>query len=197
LLAYQLFPDRTHYGPIDADALGRYPLFSRLGFFGVTPGTTRGAATFLRVSQAILQRPKTVIWITPEGQFTDPRQRPVRLQPGVSHLARRLDHGAFVPVALEYPFWQERFPEVLVRFGDVIEVTPARSRTVEAYTALLASSLADTQDALAREACRQDPDTFDVLLRGRVGIGGVYDLWRSWRARLRGDTFRKSHGTKE
>ncbi len=38
-LAAELFPDRTHYGPIDAQALGRYRFFEKLGFFGVEAGT--------------------------------------------------------------------------------------------------------------------------------------------------------------
>jgi len=92
-LANPLFPDHSHYGPIDAEALARYRLFARIGFFGVTPSSQRGAATFLRVSQAILRQPQAALWVTPEGTFTDPRQRPTRLQSGISHLACRLDRA--------------------------------------------------------------------------------------------------------
>jgi len=191
-LANALFPDRRHYGPIDAEALVRYRLFARMGFFGVTPGSRRGAATFLRVSQALLRQPQSALWVTPEGTFTDPRQRPARLQSGISHLACRLDRAVFVPLALEYPFWQERFPEVLVRFGDAIPVKLGQS--VEDYSALFAAQLEATQDALAQDACRQDQERFDVLLSGNAGIGGIYDVWRSLRARCRGEAFRQSHG---
>ena len=85
-LAYHLFPTRTHYAPMDAAALARYRFFRRLGFFGVAPGTLRGAATFLRYSRAIvtiLER----LWMNAEGQFTI-TARPVRFQPGIGHVAR-------------------------------------------------------------------------------------------------------------
>ncbi len=192
-LTQTLFPDRLHYAPMDAEALARYRIFARLGFFGIQLGSLRGAEKFLRVSQAILRQPQTALWLTPEGRFTDPRQRPARLQQGLSHLARRLEHVAFVPLALEYPFWEERFPEVLVRFGEPVQVEPHQD--VEDYTARFAQQLEVTQDALAADACRREPETFDILLRGNTGIGGVYDAWRALRARWHGETFRKSHGS--
>ena len=38
LVLAELFPDRAHYAPMDANALGRYRIFERLGMFGVEPG---------------------------------------------------------------------------------------------------------------------------------------------------------------
>ncbi len=194
-LAQHLMPSHQHYGPMEAEALARYRIFQRLGFFGVAPGTRQGASVFLRVSQAILRQPQSVLWVTPEGRFTDPRQRPVQLQPGLGALARRLDGVTFVPLAIEYVFWEERFPEVLLRFGDIFRMATDGNRDRESTTERLAQQLEATQTALADEACRRDPADFDILLRGRAGIGGVYDMWRALRARLRGDTtFRRAHG---
>jgi Acyltransferase len=196
-LARHFFPARTHYGPIDAQALARYRGFARLGFFGVTPGTRQGAATFLRVGRAILQQPKTVLWMTPEGQFSDPRQRPVRFQPGLGHLARHIDRGVFVPLALEYPFWEERFPEVLLGFGAALVVNRDHGRTATEWTAILAQRLEATQDRLAGAACQRHLQAFTPLLRGRAGIGGVYDLWRAMQAWLGGAAFYRAHGREE
>jgi 1-acyl-sn-glycerol-3-phosphate acyltransferase len=196
-LARHCFPEHTHYGPIAAQALARYRFFSRLGFFGVIPGTRQGAATFLRVSRAILQQPGTVLWMTPEGQFTDPRQRPVRLQTGLGHLARHLDHGILVPLALEYPFWEERFPEVLLGFGAALQTDHHQGRSAAEWTTLLAHSLEATQKQLADAACQRHPQAFTLLLRGRAGIGGVYDRWRAMRAWLGGERFHQAHGREE
>jgi 1-acyl-sn-glycerol-3-phosphate acyltransferase len=190
-LAQRCMPERRHYGPIDAEALSRYRFFQRFGFFGVTPGTRRGAATFLRVSQAILRQPQSVLWVTPEGRFADPRQRPAQLQPGLGALARRVDGVVFVPLAIEYVFWEERFPEILLRFGEAIPVSSACGWEREAHTKQFAQRLEATQEALAREACRRDPADFETLLRGRVGVGGMYDMWRMLRAYK---TFRRAHG---
>jgi 1-acyl-sn-glycerol-3-phosphate acyltransferase len=195
-LAQHLMPERRHYGPIDAEALGRYRFFKHLGFFGVTPGTRYGAATFLRVSQAILRQPQSVLWMTPEGRFSDPRQQPVQLQPGLGALARRVDGVVFVPLALEYVFWEERFPEVLLRFGEAISMSLESAREIAAHTQQFAQRLQATQAALAHEACRRDPADFEILLRGRAGVGGLYDTWRALRSRWRGESFRRAHGAK-
>jgi hypothetical protein len=180
-----------------AEALARYRFLARLGFFGLAAGTWQGAATLLRVGEALARQPQTALWITPEGQFTDPRQRPVQLQHGLGHLARRLTTAAFVPLALEYPFWEERFPEALVCFGEAMLVGQLPPRRARDWTALLASQLEATQDRLAEAARRQDPEAFETLLRGRVGIGGVYDLWRRLQGWRRGAPFQPAHGRED
>jgi hypothetical protein len=197
VLAQRFFPERTHYAPIDSRALARYRFLAHLGFFGITPGTRHGAATFLHLSQALLQQPWTALWLTPAGQLTDPRQRPVHFQPGLGHLARRLNRAVFLPLALEYPFWEERFPEVLACFGQAIMVQQKQPWRAQEWTVLLAHHLEAAQEQLAGAACRRERQDFAVLLRGRAGIGGVYDLWRRLRARLGGQTFRQAHGEED
>ncbi len=193
ILARRLFPERQHFAPIDAGALRRYSFFGKLGFFGVEPGTARGARRFLAVSQAILARPRGTLWITPGGRFGDPRERPVHLASGLGHLAHRMRSGVLLPLALEYPFWEERFPEALARFGESIDLGELRLGA-EDWTALLADRLGATQDALAADALGRDPARFEALLGGNAGVGGVYDLWRRWKARARGESFRREHG---
>ena len=70
------FPEHAHYAPMEANALRGYSLFDKLGFYGVDPGTQRGAVAFLRTTTAILSRPRSAVWITAEGRFTDPRSGP-------------------------------------------------------------------------------------------------------------------------
>ena len=225
-LAATLFPARTHHGPIDAAALRRYPFFRRLGFFGVQPGVA-GARRFLRVAGALVERPGSALWITPEGRFTDPRQRPVRLRPGLGRLAARLARRSagegggeagrgsdgtaggsaspgprrtvLLPLALEYPFWEERTPEALLRFGEPLELPwtvgePGPPATAAAWDRLLARRLEAAQDALRQAAMARDPAAFEVMLAGRAGVGGVYDLWRAAKAAVRGERFNRQHG---
>jgi 1-acyl-sn-glycerol-3-phosphate acyltransferase len=187
-----LFPQRKCYVPIDAAALEKYRIFARLGFFGVEQGTRQGGTQFLRTSLAVLAQPATALWVTAQGRFTDPRERPLRLRPGLGHLLRRLSSGVVLPLALEYPFWEERYPEALARFGAPIAIAPGRS--ADEWTHTLEAALTSTQDALAADALRRDAAAFDVLVGGSAGIGGVYDLWRRLKAWLRGERFRAAHG---
>lgn len=188
-----LFAGYKHYVPIDAAALKQYRIFEPLGFFGVEVGSAEGALAFLRTSTAILSHAHHAVWITAQGGFTDPRVRPVVLRPGVGHLARRLNDAVIVPLAIEYPFWQERFPEALAHFGPPIEVSRGRDHTVEAWMAKIEASLTRALDDLAAAAVSKDEARFEALVGGRVGVGGVYDWWRRLKARLTGGRFAAGH----
>lgn len=195
VLAKHLFPDRVHYAPMDADALRRYRFFGKLGFFGVEPGTQRGALTLLRMGTEILSHDDAVLWITPQGAFTDPRQRPVRFMRGTGHLLARVRSCVILPIALEYPFWEERTPEALARCGALLVREPESDATADTWTERLEKCLERTQDALADDSIRRDAEAFTTILRGKAGVGGIYDMWRRFTARLRGKSFRPEHGS--
>jgi 1-acyl-sn-glycerol-3-phosphate acyltransferase len=188
VIATRLFPSRRAYGPIDAAALARYRFMGRIGFFGIEPGSV-GALTWLRTGRALLARPDTLLIVTPEGSFTDPRVRPLVLRPGLAALLARAPHAQVLPVALDYPFWTERTPEALAAFG-----TPFSTRGVtRPLQQLLAERLTMALDTLAEAACRKEAERFSTLLSGRSGVGGMYDLWRRTQARLRGEHFDAAH----
>lgn len=191
LLSDVLMPDRRSFGPMERNALGRYNLLRRFGVFGIDTSHARGAARFLDVSLRVLADPSSALWITAEGEFTDPRRRPVRLRPGLAHLARRVEGAVLIPLAIEYTFWNERKPEALVRFGTPIETGGGPS--VAEWTARLEGELAANMDALAAESTTRDPALFSPLLSGTAGVGGIYDLWRRVVAWSRGRRARIAH----
>ncbi len=193
LLLTELFPSRTAYCPIESAALARYRFFERLGFFSIVPGTTLGAMTFLRTATSLLNNPRSALWVTAQGRFSDVRQRPLELQPGVAHLVRRLAGGAILPLALEYPFWNERYPEALACFGRPIPIGRGSERTVEDWQAHITAGLSEAQDALTLSSLTRDPAHFVTLVGGSTGVGGLYDLWRRFRACVRGERFDTAH----
>jgi 1-acyl-sn-glycerol-3-phosphate acyltransferase len=196
VLKSEFFANRTLFAPIDAAMIERYKMFARLGFFGVEQGTRRGAAQFMGTSEAILQSPNHLLALTPQGRFADARERPVRFQPGLGHLAGRVERVVFIPLATEFVFWEERLPEILVRFGEPIEIRRGNTSVLSPgdWTNLFEQKLGATQDALAFEAQQRDPAKFQCLVRGGAGQGGIYDLWRALKASLRGQSFTKEHG---
>lgn len=197
LLGAVLEPGRMSYGPIDAAALGKYKFLERIGFIGIEAGTWRGSARFLRMARAALDRPDVLFWITAQGEFTDPRRRPVAIRPGVGHALAAAGRGLVVPLAVEYPFWSERCPEALAAFGQVVKIADHPGRSPDDWTALLAGELAATQDRLAAAAIARDPAAFETLLSGRVGVGPAYDTIRRLGAWLRGRRFDPSHAGAE
>ena len=191
LLSHKLFPSRPGFGPMEAKALQKYGVLRPMGIFGVDLDTPRGAANFLAACLRILATPATMLWITAEGHFTDPRARPIRLRPGLAHLARRVPDAVIIPLAIEYSFWNESRPEALARFGDPIDA--GRDRTVAEWTAHLETELARTMDALTAESMTRDARLFVPLIRGGAGVGGIYDLYRRARAWRHGRRFDPSH----
>ena len=192
LLAASYLPDRAMFGPMDARALERYRFMKRLGVFPVSPDR-KGAAMFLRTALDVLERPRSSLWLTAEGTFTDPRQRPIHLMPGLAHLVRRLGDAWVVPLALEYPMWNERRPEALSRFGQPFRLCEEPDRSVAAWQAVLGSRLETTLEALAVDAQRREPSRFETLVEGRRGINRVYDAWRRVGAWIRGERFVPGH----
>jgi len=194
LLAERCYPGRLSYGPIDAAALGKYRFMERIGFLGIEPDTRRGATRFLRMTRAASRRADVIFWITAQGEFADPRRRPLAIRPGAAHAAAAAGRGLIVPLAVEYPFWSERLPEALVAFGPPLRIGDAPGRTAAAWLPVLEAGLAATQEALAAAAIRRDPAAFTVLAAGDVGVGWVYDCLRRCAAWSRGERFDASHG---
>jgi len=163
LLASRYMPERRHYAPMDAAALQRYPILKRVG----------------------------VIWITPQGRFADARERPLEFKPGLAALACKLDGGCTVlPMAVEYTFWDERLPEVLMHFAEPIRV---EGETADELEETLKAALLEAMETLKAKAIARDPAAFSVLLKGRAGVGGFYQLGQRAIARLRRRTYQPEH----
>ncbi len=190
LLAQKLMPQRRHFAPMDATALERYRILKRIGIFGVDMQSVRGAARFLRTGLEILTS-GGVLWITPQGRFADARERPLLFKPGMAALAARVPGGCTVlPLAIEYVFWDERFPETLLHFGHPV---PIEGKSTEEADALLHQALLDTMETLKEKAMARNPAAFTVLHGGKVGTGGFYEVGQRILARLRGRTYQPEH----
>jgi hypothetical protein len=183
-LAAHLLPGRRHYAPIEQATLARHPLFSRLGFFAVDPASARGARRFLEVATRVLERPGATLWITAGSALADPRERPVKLQAGLGHLAVRMRHGVLLPLALEYPYWNEPLPEALACFGEEVAVEEAGMRA-HGWSEVLADRLEAAQDALAAEAVARDAARFEMVQgAGEHAGAGLHDAWQRLREAL-------------
>jgi 1-acyl-sn-glycerol-3-phosphate acyltransferase len=191
----QRFAEVEHFGAIDAVALQQYPLFTRLGFFGVDTTSLRGAAEFLKTAQEIFAKPNRVIWVTAQGHFADARVRPLGLKSGVGHLAARLEAGWILPVALEYGFWNERLPEAFIRIAEPIPVRAHSQLTGKQWTQVIEEALTNSMDELSLEVQRRDAEQFETLIGGSSGVGGLYDGFRRTLSWLRGKRFDARHET--
>jgi 1-acyl-sn-glycerol-3-phosphate acyltransferase len=189
------FPGRTLYSPIDAAALEKYGVFKKLGFYGIDLSSTRGAAAFLKTSRAIMAQPNTALWITPEGRFADPRDHSQPLMHGLAHLAHDAPNALLVPIAIEYPFWEERLPEALVRLGRIIRADETGCTTKPQWQDYLTNALRETQRELAESSIARRTEDFELLVSSKLRRSW-YDFFRLTTARLRGKSIPIEHGKK-
>lgn len=193
LYSTELFPGRRMFIPMEAEALKRYGFMRRIGVFGVEQQSARGAVAFLRTAKAVLAEPGAMLWMNAPGRFMDVRERPVPMAPGLVRLAELAPEARFLPMAIEYPFWSERAAEMLCGFGPPIEGTTLAALDREARSETIARALEATMDRLAEDAMARDPARFRPVLRGRDGMGGVYERWRHLLAVTRGKPFDPRH----
>lgn len=180
LVSRYLLPHHDHYAPMDASEVARYRILAHMGPFPIDKNSPRGAAQFLRAGQQILSRPQSLLWVTPQGNFTDARQRPIVFRPGLSALVARLPQATVIPLAIEYTYWNERLPEILVNSG--VPVHTSSTSDADAIDAQLTAALATAQDELAALAHARDASLFDTVLQGASGAGNLYALWQRLRA---------------
>ncbi len=194
LLAAELMPERSHFAPMDEEALSRYGILRKVGIFPIEMKTARGAAQFLRTGLSIVDA-GGVLWITPQGRFVDPHVRPLEFKPGLASLAARIASSCgactVLPLAIEYTFWDERLPEVLLRFGEPVSVL--RGATSEKIQERSLDALDQTMDQLRELAANRDASAFTTLARGTVGVGGFYALGQRLKALLLRRPYRAEH----
>lgn len=194
LLAAELMPERKHYAPMDAVALQKYGILKWLGIFSVEMASARGAVQFLRTGEAILES-GGVLWVTPQGRFADPRERPLEFKAGMAALtarvASKLGSCTLLPLAIEYPFWDERLPETLLCFAEPVLVGNGESTESVQQRALIALETAMAE--LEAEALTRSAAGFEVLAAGGLGTGGFYALGKRIMALVTGRPYVAEH----
>lgn len=195
LLGQTLLPEREHFAPMDEIALAHYSIFRPMGFFPVDNASPRGAGQLLRTGYQVLHRPGAVLWITPESQFQDVRKRPIVFRPGLGALMSRIGRMTCVPVAIEYVYWNERLPEILINIGEPLEIADGAMEDARTWTNLLSYAMAATLDELAMLTMDRDSESFETILSGKSGIGGIYEFWKRFACAITGRTYYHDHGS--
>ncbi len=159
------WPDGAHYAPIEQKQLQDYWIFNYLGFIGVQPGSPASTRAFLRVADRLLDQESSSIWMTPQGGFADPADRPLNFMNGLGHLAAHRDSDTCVPVAIHYSFWEQPKPEILTAFGRPIPLDQEGLDRTE-WTSLLEDRLESVLDPLLDANRERRKDRFRILYRG-------------------------------
>jgi 1-acyl-sn-glycerol-3-phosphate acyltransferase len=197
LVARYLYPRHRAYTPIDAAMLDHYGFVGKIGAFGVAQNSKRGAADFIAGSKAVLELGDGLLIVAAQGRFADPRERPLACAAGVAHLPDHVPDVTFIPLAIEYPLWSEKQPELLLQFGDGIDGNELAALPVAERREKLEAALEGAMDRLAALSIARDAKAFDIWIEGTMGVNPLYDGWRRLRAKVRGTRFNAEHGAPE
>lgn len=193
-IADRLLAGRTVYAPVDSAMVERYRFLAQIGAFGVEQGRPEGARHFIEACRLIFAESRNVLLVTAQGRFADCRERPLKLESGIAHVAELAPEATYLPLAIEYTHWLERQPELLLRFGDPIPASALREGTTASRLERLEAALTEAMDALADDSIRRNASAFETLVSGQGGVNAVYDLWRRMSALLRGERYQARHG---
>ena len=193
LLMRRFFLERPGFTPMDAAALKKYAFMRRLGVFGIEQNSPRGAVRFLRTAGQVLDNPDHMLWMNAPGRFSDARERPVPLAPGVTRLPEIAPDAVIVPLAVEYVHWTEKRGDALLAFGAPLEARGLLALDRGARTETIREAVTANMDRLAQDAISREEHRFRVVLDGRVGMGGLYGGWQYLKAALRGEAHEPRH----
>ena len=164
---------------MDITQLRRFKIFRRVGLFGIEPEHPETPGRMSAYVQEVFEKdPKTLLWITPQGQFTDVRAN-LNLRPGAAALAASQPDVSVFCVAVEYCFWQDQKPELFLRFRSC----ETQDRSTSGWFRVMRQVMQENLDALSALVIQRDPEAFNQPLgKGKAKTSRLYD----WILRLRG-----------
>lgn len=192
-------PSRDLLMPMDAQELARFDFFRRIGMFGIDPDDPRSLEA---MSDYVLERfaqptSRPTLGLTPQGRFTDARE-PIRLRPGAAAIAASSPRRPeVVALAIEYPFWQDKRPELLVSITSV-DGPETEHPTVADWHRSMTTGVRDASTRLAEAVKARDPEAFEPLdadLGSRSRINPIMDGWLRLRGRSGGIKARRTGET--
>lgn len=156
---------------IMVEELNRFPLLRRAGAFSVCKKSAQTAIKSLKYSVELLKDLRNQLCIFPQGIIRPPHFRPIKFQTGLTYIAenavKRYGKVNLLPVSIDYCFLRDNRPEVLVRFGDMIELTDPNVDRKE-YTHFLEKALTDVCDLHAEEISQGELDDYDILFKQQL-----------------------------
>lgn len=155
LLLERTLPRHAHFAPIDEVSLKKHRYFQGLGFFGLQLDSVQGLRRFLEVGKGVLtELERGALVVTPEGRFTNPYTRPVRLKRGMTRLLLEPMEQEIkvLPLAIHYELGEQPKPVAWLQYGETLTVPPNHSWTKETLHKELEGRLVESLDQNLRRS---------------------------------------------
>lgn len=109
------------------EELNRFPLLRHGGAYSVCKKSPQSAMKALKYSIELLSDLRNILFIFPQGIIRPPHYRPIEFQTGLAYIAqnavKKYGKVNLIPISIDYCFLRDNRPEVLVEFGENIQLT--------------------------------------------------------------------------
>ena len=151
------------------EELNRFPLLRRGGAYSVNKKSPQAAMKALQYSVDVVGDLKNILCIFPQGIIRPPHFRPIEFQTGLAYIAqnavKKYGRVNLVPVAVDYCFFRDNRPEVVVDFGKRIELSKDQKLDRRNLTSILENSLTEILDIQSHSISSGDVSNYKILFK--------------------------------
>ena len=152
------------------EELNRFPLLRRGGAYSVNKKSPQSAMKALQYSVDVVGDLRNILCIFPQGIIRPPHYRPIEFQTGLAYIAqnavKRYGKVNLIPLALDYTFFRDNRPEVIVEFGKRIELNRDNlPKDRKELTHKLEKAMEDVCDNQAYEISHGDITKYNILFK--------------------------------
>ncbi len=152
------------------EELNRFPLLRRGGGFSVNKKSPQSAMKALQYSVDVIGDLRNILFIFPQGIIRPPHYRPIEFQTGLAYIAqnavKRYGRVNLIPVAIDYCFFRDNRPEVVVNFGKRIELDRQNiDSDRKSLSHSLEKALTEACDAQAKDISQGEVGNYNILFK--------------------------------
>jgi len=151
------------------EELNRFPLLRRGGGYSVNKKSPYSAMKALKYSVDVVGDLRNMLCIFPQGIIRPPHYRPIEFQTGLAYIAEkaaaRYGRINLIPVAVDYVFFRDNRPEVVVKFGDRIELDKDITLDRKELNHILENAMTKVLDKQAQEISHGDVSKYNILFK--------------------------------
>ena len=154
------------------EELNRFPLLRRGGAYSVNKKSPQSAMKALQYSVDVVGDLRNMLCIFPQGIIRPPHFRPIEFQTGLAYIAenavKKYGKVNLIPMAVDYAFFRDNRPEVIVEFGKRIELRKGNEldkMTRRELTHYLEKALTETCDNQFKEMSQGDISKYNILFK--------------------------------
>ncbi len=154
------------------EELNRFPLLRRGGAYSVNKKSPQSAMKALQYSVDVVGDLRNMLCIFPQGIIRPPHYRPIEFQTGLAYIAenavKRYGKVNLIPLSIDYCFFRDNRPEVIVEFGKRIELVKGNELdklSRKELTHYLERALQDVCDSQFKEISQGDITKYNILFK--------------------------------